>query len=233
MDREPLRDGIRRELRDGIVTGRLGPGDRIPLAATAEEIGVSMTPLRESLVRLETEGFVRCDPGRGYAVSELDPDEIRQLYPLIRTVEAFALRSDPPSAGTLDELDRINGRFGARSEPEAATRLDREWHAALLSGCGNDLLLDVLSVLKARAARYELAYMRETGNIRYSTRQHARIVESLRAGDVEAAATLEENWRIGPEVLLPWLEDSPGRGGEGAHDARAEGADEVRAGRTA
>lgn len=206
MEREPLRDGIRRHLLEGIVTGRLGPGDRIRLAATAEEIGVSMTPLRESLVQLERDGFVRSDPGRGYAVPELDPDEIRQVYPLIWTLEVHALRSDPPGPDALEKLERVNERFGSRTRPDEARELDLEWHRTLLSGCRNDLLLELLSLLKTRAARYELAYMRETGNIGFSAGQHSRIGESLRAGDLDAAAaTLEENWRIGPEVLLPWL----------------------------
>lgn len=208
MEREPLRDGIRRRLIDGIVTGTLGPGDRIRLSETAEAIGVSMTPLRESLVQLEREGFVRSDPGRGYAVPELDPEEVRQLYPLIWTLEVHALRTAPPDTATVDELERLNERFAALTESEPAARLDREWHRALLSECSNELLLELLSVLKARAARYELAYMRETGNVGISAAQHARIVESLRTSDLEgAAATLEDNWRIGPEVLLPWLEE--------------------------
>lgn len=207
IEREPLREGIRRRLVDSIVAGTLGPGDRIRLSETAEAIGVSMTPLRESLVQLEREGFVRSDPGRGYAVPELDPEEVRQLYPLVWTLEVLALRSAPPAADTVNELERLNERFAAQDEPEAAARLDRAWHRTLLAGCGNELLLELLSVLKARAARYELAYMRETGNVGMSADQHARIAEDLRAGDLDAAAaTLEENWRIGPEVLLPWLE---------------------------
>lgn len=208
LEREPLRDGIRRRLLDGIVTGELRPGDRIPLAATAEAIGVSMTPLRESLVQLEQDGFVRSRPGRGYAVAELSAAEVRQLYPPIWILECHALRSDPPPRETLDELERLNARFGGGTDPEAAKGLDLEWHRTLLSRCRNEVLLDIVRVLKTRAARYELIYMRETGNVEISTRQHARIVESLRAGDLVAAtATLEENWRIGPEVLLPWLEE--------------------------
>ncbi|MFW6206472.1 MAG: GntR family transcriptional regulator [Gemmatimonadota bacterium] len=206
MEREPLRDGIRRHLLEDILAGRLGAGDRIPLAATADAFGVSMTPLRESLVQLERDGFVRSDPGRGYRVPALEAEEVRQVYPLIWILESYALRSAPPAGETLDELERLNEQFASRTEPEAAARLDRKWHGLLLSHCRNDLLLEVLEHAKTRAARYEVVYMRETGNIEVSTRHHAEIVDRLREGNLDgAAAMLQENWRIGPKVLLPWL----------------------------
>lgn len=208
MEREPLRRKIRRHLIDEILAGGLAPGERVRLASTAEELDVSMTPLRESLVELEAEGFVTSDPGRGYAVADFDPDEIRQVYPLIWTLEVSAVRSHPPADEDVERLEAINRRFGSRTEPEEARRLDLEWHATLLARCPNDLLLEILAVLKRRAARYELAYMRETGNISFSAGQHDEIVDHLRKRDLDAAAaTLEENWRIGPDVLLPWLEE--------------------------
>lgn len=207
MKREPLRDRIRRRLVEDILTGGLSPGEKIPLASTAEEIGVSMTPLRETLVQFEREGLVHSNPGRGYTVATLDPEEVRQVYPLIWTLEVLALRSDPPGGNILEELDRVNARFGDDPDPDTAMRLDLEWHRTLLSRSRNALLQQFLSQLKTRAARYELAYMRDAGNVAYSADQHGLIVEHLRAGDLdEAAVALENNWRIGPEILLPWLE---------------------------
>lgn len=209
MEREPLREAIRRELTERIVAGELRSGDRIRLVATADEMGVSVTPLRESLVQLEIDGFVRSEPGRGYSIAEMTVSEVEELYPLIWTLEGLALRLAPPSEAILDDLSQINERFRTSDDPREAQRLDREWHRSLLQRCPNRTLLEFLRILKRRAARYEVAFMREMqrAGSSASAEQHDRIVTSLRGGELDGAVrTLEENWRSGPRVLVPWLE---------------------------
>ncbi|MGH7540312.1 MAG: GntR family transcriptional regulator, partial [Gemmatimonadota bacterium] len=161
MEREPLREAIRRELTERIVAGDLRSGAPIRLVATAAEMGVSVTPLRESLVQLELDGFVRGAPGRGYTVAEMTAAEVDELYPLIWTLEALALRLAVPAGEDLVALAEANERFRACDEPREAQRLDREWHRALLRRCENRTLMEFLEVLKRRAARYEVAFMRE------------------------------------------------------------------------
>lgn len=210
MEREPLREGIRRELTERIVTGDLASGAPIRLVATASEMGVSVTPLRESLVQLELDGFVESAPGRGYSVTRMSSAEVHEIYPLIWTLEALALRTRPPAKDTLDALSELNERFRASDDPREAQRLDRVWHRTLLDACPNRTLLDFLEVLKRRAARYEVAFMREArrAGSSESADQHDGIVRALREADVEEAVDiLERNWRTGPEVLVPWLED--------------------------
>lgn len=209
MEREPLREAIRRELSERIVAGDLASGVPIRLVATANEMGVSVTPLRESLVQLELDGFVESDPGRGYSVTRMTSAEIDEIYPLIWTLEALALRTAPPGEEAVDALSELNARFRACEDPVGAQRLDREWHRALLGACPNRTLLDFLGVLKRRAARYEVAFMRELrrAGSSESADQHDEIVGALREGDVETAVTVvERNWRSGPEVLIRWLE---------------------------
>ena len=209
MEREPLREAIRRELTERIVAGDLRSGAPIRLVATASEMGVSVTPLRESLVQLEHDGFVQSAPGRGYTVTEMSVSEVEELYPLVWTLEALALRLAPPPPETLSTLSDLNERFRSLEDPREAQRLDREWHRTLLSACRNRTLLAFLDLLKRRAARYEVAFMRElrrAGSSR-SADQHAELVARLEAVDVESAArVLEENWRAGPRLLVPWLE---------------------------
>jgi len=209
VEREPLREAIRRELTERIVTGALASGVPIRLVATASEMGVSVTPLRESLVQLELDGFVESDPGRGYSVTRMTSAEIDEIYPLIWTLEALALRTAPPAEDALDALSDLNVRFRACDDPREAQRLDREWHRTLLGACPNRTLLGFLDLLKRRAARYEVAFMREVrrAGSSESADQHDGIVRALRESDVEKAVDfLERNWRSGPEVLVPWLE---------------------------
>ncbi|MDX1394025.1 MAG: GntR family transcriptional regulator [Gemmatimonadota bacterium] len=208
MQREPLRETIRRALTDRIVSGELASGDPIRLVATAEELGVSVTPLRESLVQLEIDRFVDSSPGRGYSVAAMTVLEVEEVYPLIWTLEALALRLAPPTPEQRTLLSELNGRFRACEDPSEAHDLDREWHRMLLSQCQNQTLLEFLSLLKRRGARYEVAFMSEMQRARSSRSadQHDEIVACLESGDHDRAVTvLEQNWQLGPSVLLPWL----------------------------
>lgn len=209
VEREPLREALRRVLSDRIVAGELRSGEPIRLVATASEMGVSVTPLRESLVQLEIDGFVESQPGRGYTVSDMQASEVEEVYPLIWTLESQALRAAAPTAALRSALRDLNDRFRRSDDPTEAQRLDREWHRTLLLDCGNRTLLGFLDVLKRRAARYEVAFMRQmqrAGSSR-SADQHEEIVCRLEEGDTEGAVgVLADNWRAGPRVLLPWLE---------------------------
>lgn len=213
MEREPLRETLRRELTERIVIGDLRSGEPIRLVATANEMGVSVTPLRESLVQLEIDGFVESEPGRGYTVSEMRASEVEEIYPLIWTLESLALRLGPPTAELRAVLRDLNDRFRRSDDPSDAHRLDREWHGTLLLECENLTLLDFLDVLKRRAARYEVAFMRQmqrVGSSR-SADQHEEIVCRLEGGDMDGSVdVLVENWSAGPRVLVPWLEGRPG-----------------------
>jgi DNA-binding GntR family transcriptional regulator len=197
-----------------IVDGSFEAGGGINLAAVASELAVSATPLREALIELERDGFVQTSPGRGFFVRPYDPGEVAEIYPLIWTLEVLALRSSPlPGAALLRRLQQINQELrNAATAPARALELDTLWHATLIEGCANATLLEILKSLKQRAQRYELAYMKESQH-KISAEHHAGILRALRGGDVDrAAALLEENWRIGPRFLLPWLETRNRRG---------------------
>jgi DNA-binding GntR family transcriptional regulator len=205
--RQPVRTAVRERVIQRIVDGTLAAGDGINLATVAAGLAVSPTPLREALIELERDGFVASSQGRGFFVRPYDAHEVEEIYPLIWTLEVLALRSSPPRApAALRRLQLINHELGAAADAARALELDLLWHATLLEACSNGLLLDILKSLKQRAQRYEFAYMKESGH-KVSTEHHSGVVRALRAGDINGAAKLiEENWRIGPRFLLPWLE---------------------------
>jgi DNA-binding GntR family transcriptional regulator len=211
--RQPGRAAVRERVIQRIVDGFWEAGGGINLASVASELAVSATPLREALIELERDGFVETFPGRGFFVRRYDPAEIAEIYPLIWTLEVLALRSSPPpGAALLRRLHQINLELrNAATAPARALELDTLWHATLLEQCSNATLIEILKSLKQRARRYEFSYMKESGH-KISTEHHAGIVRALRAGDLDrAAALLEENWRIGPRFLLPWLAARKGR----------------------
>ena len=209
ITRVPLREQVHRAVVDRILREELAPGARISDSVMAQELGVSRTPVREALLRLEREGFLEVDMGRGFFVKPLAADEVRETYPVLWTLEVLALRSSPPAeAGTVAGLDRINAQLAeAGEDPERRIDLDVEWHDVLLGRCANRRLLEMIGGLKAVVRRYEYAYMQNAGHIPVSTRTHADIARALDRGDVEAAVPLlESNWRFSMEEILEWLE---------------------------
>ena len=208
IERAPLRREVRRIVLDRILRGDIAPGASIHESDLAIDLGVSRTPLREALLGLEREGFLRSEAGRGFFAAPLTAEDAGELYPILWTLEGLALAASPaPAPSRLAELTRINADL-ARFEriPERALDLDRLWHDTLLSGCANRRVLVMTDVLKDQARRYERAYMEDSGRVFVSTQQHEDIVRALGAGQRdEAGRLLEANWRVSLDFLLPWL----------------------------
>ncbi|MDB4950277.1 MAG: transcriptional regulator, GntR family [Gemmatimonadetes bacterium] len=210
--RAPLRDQVHRALVARILREELRPGARLSDSVLAAELGVSRTPVREALVRLEREGFLAADVGRGFFVKPLSAGEVREVYPILWTLETLALRSSPPpTRARLAGLERNNREMAAAGDdPERRIDLDMAWHRTLLEGCGNEQLLAMVGTLKSVIRRYEYAYMHQAGLTPVSTATHEAIARAAAAGDTDgAAALLERNWRFGMEQVLRWMEGRP------------------------
>lgn len=215
--REPLRDQIRRQLLEWMLHGELRPDANISEPELARELGISRTPLREALLKLEFEGFLRSDPGKGFSVRPLVPETASDLYELAGTLEVRGLEDagvpGPDRLSELEELDRRRSELVDAQGDEHADemiRLDRQWHELLLEDCGNTELRQVLTLLKNRLDRYEFAFAYDFERLgRKGVRQHQQITARLREGDLEAALDLlEEHWRMGARTRSAWLRQS-------------------------
>jgi DNA-binding GntR family transcriptional regulator len=203
--RPPLRDDAREQLLQRILSGELEPGGRINESQLSLELGLSRTPLREALMTLEREGFVRSEVNRGFIVAAPSSHEAREIYPILWTLEGLALRETGLLAGTiLPELERINTEFAMPNlEPKQWIQLDTEFHNVLISRCPNARLLELVRSHRQLLQRYEHIQLEDTSLIPHSVAQHAIIIQSLRLHDLSTAvAALEQNWRFGFELLL-------------------------------
>ncbi|HEX6368382.1 MAG TPA: GntR family transcriptional regulator [Longimicrobium sp.] len=209
ITRVPLRDQVHHAIVDRILRDELRPGARISDTALARELGVSRTPIREALLRLEREGFLEADIGRGFFVKPLSVREVREAYPVLWTLEVLALRgTGAPTPERRAEMNRINAALEGEDDPERRIDLDGEWHRTLLEPCGNEYLMSLIAGLKSVIRRYEYAYMQNAGYIPVSTRAHEEIAELVAVGDVEGAVPLlENNWRFTMQSLLGWLHE--------------------------
>lgn len=211
--RQPLRREARRLLLERLLSGALSPGDRINESQLAGEIGVSRTPLREALIRLEIEGFVENDKGKGYYVLPLDAKRARDLYTVMGLLESQALETSAEHGrDTLEELERLESRRARAKRGhqfDDAIALDRKWHALLVSECPNEELVRILEMARDRLNRYEhvLARQREWQGRDHDN--HTRIVDALREGNRALAVEIvKHHWQKGAEIRAAWLERS-------------------------
>jgi len=200
---------VQSQLRTLLIEHHLEPGARLVEAQLCAELGVSRTPVREALFVLEREGFVKSDPARGFTVRHLNSQEVRELYPIIWTLETLALKLTEERLKTsLPALKSANKQFlSNRNNPEKSVYLDTRFHEALTSECRNKHLLEQLQNLRALVMRYEFAYMNESSWREESAQQHAQIIDAIENSKLQSAiALLEANWRTGMERIANWLD---------------------------
>lgn len=199
-----LRQSLRSTLLQMIVAGELEAGKPVNESQLAGQLQVSRTPLREALLQLEQEGFIRSDERRGFSVEHLSVREVREIYPMIWALEGLALRSSAICAHLLaPELARINSEFAKARNLQQALDLDTQWHEQLISLSQNRRLLETISVLRLGIRRYEMVYMADNRLLPESVSQHNRIINALKEHDIRAAIKgLEENWRFAMGVLI-------------------------------
>ncbi len=202
------------ELRAAIVRGDLPPGAKILQEATAQELGVSLIPMREALKTLAGEGIVTYLAQRGYFVAELPVERIRELYLVRDVLEAATERLAIASIGTA-ELEamraqlRIQQRAVAERDAVAMIAANREFHFTIFRLSGNPWLLRFVAQLwdaldPYRVLSYRRMWLEEGQQLlpEEILSEHERILEALEAdGDAPALALLGEHRERSKEFL--------------------------------
>lgn len=194
-------------IREMIVAGSLGDGNRINEVHLAEELGVSRTPLREGLGRLVAESVVTTEPRRGFFVAPLTLSEFEQVYDVRPLLDPEALRfAGIPSLASLDRLEKLNRKLLSAKTPSTAIEIDNAWHMELLAACPNRVLIQLIQQIIVRTRRYEHALFRETKNVWVAGNEHDLIIAALRDNDLNTAcAMLKRNMQSGKEPVVEWL----------------------------
>lgn len=208
-----LRDQAREIIRELILDERVEPGARVNESHLAERLEISRSPIREALGQLEREGFLVNRPGIGYYVRELTAREAEELYVILADLEALAVRlAGSFTREKLDELERLNDRVAeAAGRTEKIIAANFAWHRALVAGCPNETLLEMLETLRTQVYRYEYAYFGPTVAAQKSTSFHREMLTTLEPLDAEAArAAIEKHWLSDLGAVLPQIrQDEP------------------------
>lgn len=198
--RSLLRDQAFVSIRDAIINGTLAPGEKLRDPDLEEWLGISRTPIREALARLDTAGLVHTTPGRSTVVSSIERHAVLNAQSVAAAMHALAVRSAVPLMGDSDieAMDRINHQFAealSRGDAEAAIRSDDEFHRVAVIASENDVIEQVLDQVTPVLRRLEhLRFSSLSG--RASIAQHHQIIERCRERDADGAAhATEGNWQ--------------------------------------
>jgi DNA-binding GntR family transcriptional regulator len=180
-------------LRREIVEGRFAPGRRMREVELAEHLGISRTPTRQALTRLELEGLLDLRPRTGLVVSVLDMDAVEELYEMRAALEgtAAALASKHASPKDLAALARLvaEGEKLGR-EPFNLYRHNRELHDAIQTAAHNRYLEKCLSALQDAIALLGPTTLAEKGRFAVAQAEHAAIVQAISQREGEKAEQL-------------------------------------------
>ena len=205
ITRERLSSDVHCDLLNRIIRGEIAPGERLRDSELAEELGVSRTPVREALLRLEREGFIVAQKHLGFSVKRLQESEIHEVYPLVRLLECAALEASPmPGAAKVCELKELGRALKLEgSDPLRRIEIDSAWHETVLEDSGNQQLMRILSDLKRILLRYEYAFMRDDALVTESVAEHDAIAAALEQGDrARAVRLLGSHWERCTQVTL-------------------------------
>ncbi|HMD31023.1 MAG TPA: GntR family transcriptional regulator [Candidatus Acidoferrales bacterium] len=206
--RSSLRQQVYSALLGMLLEGRWDQDSRLNDSALARELGVSRTPVREALIQFESQGLLACDPNRGFSLPPLRAEEAREIYPILWSLEQLAIYLSAASSQELRKtLDHANSR-AAVSDPAAALKHDRAWHARLVEASGNKKLIEMTARVEAVSRRYAAAFVRDAMAPERRAREHAQIAEALATEQpARAFALLKMHWRAEMEEVLRGLEE--------------------------
>jgi DNA-binding GntR family transcriptional regulator len=202
------------KVRDLIVSGRLAPGAPLVEAELSQRLGVSRTPVRAALQRLQQEGFVtssRAGTMLRAMVAPLTGDDMREVFLMVGALEAAAARlaaglDQAPRAALADRLEHTANelRDAAAARPPDLVRahdLHVRFHRTCSEAAAGPRLASELDVLQPQAERYQRVYTSAIVQASdEAAREHAAIVEAIRAGDQDATErAVARNWRASAE----------------------------------
>ena len=174
-------------IRQLIITGELAAGGQLRQRDLAQRFGVSQTPVREALRRLESEGLVVGDAHRGFTVVEPDDGPVEENFQIRAALESLgaSLAARKIDAGGIQALRDLNDRMRALADDDPRyADLNREFHFAVYEHAGSPLLLSLMRLLWASLH----GGPRVSRTHAESARQHDAIMDALSAGDAPAAS---------------------------------------------
>ncbi len=190
-----LVDEATRAVREAILTGRLAPGTRLRQAELAEQMGVSRTPLREALMKLEQEGLIARLPRGGLVVVELKFDEAVELYQIREMLDGLAAslaagRTDEKALTVLEEHLKKMGKCVQKQNAHEWFIHHVAFHEAIMQASGNSRLFGLISNVRLSIQRFHPVLLTTPNRLENALREHLAIFRAIKSRDPRGAERL-------------------------------------------
>ena len=192
QNHKPLRDIVYQELKTQIMTGSIKPGTRIMEVEIAEEMGVSRTPIREAIRKLEKEGFVTIEPRKGVYAADLSVYDMVEALEVRQTLEGLAAglaaeRITDEQREALIECTENFNKAVAEENSQDMIHFDTKLHHLIVEASDNKVLVDMVSRLQELVLRFRYLYFSDFKRSSAMPEEHKQIVDAVCSGDAEKA----------------------------------------------
>ena len=191
----PLRDVVFNTLRQAILTGELKPGERLMEIHLANRLGVSRTPIREAIRKLELEGLVTMIPRRGAEVAQITEKSMKDVLEVRRTLDALSAelaceRISPEEEEALKIACQNFEEAVKTKDAKIIAKADVAVHDIIAAATGNQRLIQLINNLAEQMYRYRFEYIKDASQHERIIQEHRVIYESIAKKDKEAASNM-------------------------------------------
>ncbi|NSW92228.1 MAG: GntR family transcriptional regulator [Firmicutes bacterium] len=206
-DYKTLREVIFTTLREAIIMGELKPGERLMEVQLAEKMGVSRTPVREAIRKLELEGLVKMVPRKGAHVAKLSVKDIMDVLEVRASLDglATALAAERITDDELRELKHVQNQFENYVEKDnlqGIIKKDVEFHDVIYRASKNDRLIQIVNNLREQVYRFRVIYLKDLSSTKEVIREHMEIYEAIMRKDANAAREAAKRHIRSQEIMI-------------------------------
>ena len=193
----PLRDVVFNTLREAILRGELKPGERLMEIQLANKLGVSRTPIREAIRKLELEGLVLMIPRKGAEVAQITEKSLRDVLEVRRALENLAvqlacLRMSPQTLADLKAAARAFEEILGGEDVTAVAEADVAFHDVIYMATDNQRLISLLNNLREQMYRYRVEYLKKKECHKQLLWEHQEIIRAIEAGEIDVSTKITE-----------------------------------------
>ena len=191
----PLRDVVFNTLRQAILRGELKPGERLMEIQLANKLGVSRTPIREALRKLELEGLVNMVPRKGAEVADITEKSLRDVLEVRKALEELSvqLACEKITEEEIEELKRVAERFKDTLNDQDVTKIaeaDVAFHDVIYTATDNQKLILLLNNLREQMYRYRVEYLKKEEAYPQLIAEHEELIDNISKRNKEEATRI-------------------------------------------